>query len=115
MGNPIAHAEIRSTDPDASRAFYGKLFDWTFPEAPEPGYTYIETGIAGALPGGIGRSPTGQGQVTFFVDVADVTAALAKAESLGGKILMPATSVPGVEFGVFADPQGLVIGVSHNG
>src|SRR6185437_14117598 len=100
---------------DASRRFYGQLFAWSFPEAPEPGYTYIETGVAGAVPGGIGRAPGGSGQVTFFVDVADVAAALAKAEQLGGRIVLPATSVPGVTFGLFADPQGLVVGVSHNG
>jgi predicted enzyme related to lactoylglutathione lyase len=115
MGNQVAHVEIRSSDPDASRAFYGRLFDWSFPEAPEPGYTYIESGIQGAVPGGIGRAPGGPGQVTFFVDVADVQAALAAAEHLGGRIVLPATSVPGVTFGLFADPQGLVLGVSHNG
>ena len=115
MGNAVAHVEIRSTDPDASRAFYGKLFDWSFPEAPEPGYTYIVTGVEGAVPGGIGRAPGGSGQVTFFVDVADVQAALDKAVSLGGRVVMPATSVPGVTFALFADPQGLVLGVSHNG
>ncbi len=54
MGNPIAHAEIRSTDPDASRAFYGQLFDWTFPEAPEPGYTYIDTASPGRCPAASG-------------------------------------------------------------
>ncbi len=53
--------------------------------------------------------------MTFFVSVDDVDAALAKAERLGGKIVVPATSVPGVTFGAFADPQGLVVGVSHNG
>ena len=115
MGNQVAHVEIRSADPDASRAFYGRLFDWQFPEAPEPGYTYIVTGIEGAVPGGIGRAPAGPGQVTFFVDVADVQAALEQAVRLGGRIVLPATSVPGVTFGLFADPQGLVVGVSHNG
>jgi predicted enzyme related to lactoylglutathione lyase len=115
VGNQVAHVEIRSNDPDASRSFYGQLFDWSFPAAPEPGYTYIETGVSGAVPGGIGKAPGGNGQVTFFVDVADVAAALAKAERLGGRIVLPATSVPGVTFGLFADPQGLVVGVSHNG
>lgn len=115
MGNPIVHYEIRAKDADAARAFYGRLFDWTFSPAPEPGYTYVETGLEGGIPGGIGQAPAGPGQVTFFVDVADVTAALAKAESLGGTIVLPSQSVPGVTFGLFADPEGHVIGVSHNG
>jgi predicted enzyme related to lactoylglutathione lyase len=115
MGNPVAHAEIRAKDPDAAREFYGKLFSWTFSEAPEPGYTFIETGVEGAIPGGIGMARSGPGHVTFFVDVDDVDAALARAESLGGTIVLPAQHVPGTSFGLFADPEGHVVGVSHNG
>ena len=115
MGNQVAHVEIRAKDADAARDFYGKLFDWSFPSAPEPGYTYIETGVEGAVPGGIGLAQSGTGHVTFFVDVDDVAAALARAESLGGRIVLPAQSVPGVSFGLFADPEGHVVGVSHNG
>src|ERR1700750_3085821 len=32
MASPVVHFEIRSADPDASRAFYGQLFGWTFPD-----------------------------------------------------------------------------------
>jgi len=100
---------------DAARTFYGQLFDWTFPAAPEPGYTFIESGVPGALPGGIGAARSGSGHVTFFVDVDDVDLALAKAASLGGSIVLPAQHVPGTSFGLFADPEGHVVGVSHNG
>ena len=115
MGNPVVHFEVRAADADAARDFYGKLFDWSFGEAPEPGYTFVETGVDGAIPGGIGRAQSGSGHVTFFVDVDDVAAALARAEQLGGRIVLPATSVPGTTFGLFADPEGHVVGVSHNG
>jgi len=115
MGNPVAHVEIRAKDADAAREFYGKLFSWTFPDAPEPGYTYIVTGVEGAIPGGIGRAQAGNGHVTFFVDVDDVAAALAKGQSLGGATVLPATEVPGITFGLFADPEGHILGVSHNG
>ena len=114
MGNPVVHFEVRSADPDATRDFYGKLFDWTFAEAPEPGYQFVQTGVEGAIPGGIGRAQSGTGHVTFFVDVDNVAAALARAEQLGGRIVLPAQSVPGTQFGLFADPEGHVVGVSHN-
>jgi predicted enzyme related to lactoylglutathione lyase len=39
MASPVVHFEIRSTDPDATRAFYGKLFGWTYPDGGMPGYT----------------------------------------------------------------------------
>jgi predicted enzyme related to lactoylglutathione lyase len=32
MASPLVHFEIRSTDPDATRSFYAKLFGWTYPE-----------------------------------------------------------------------------------
>jgi predicted enzyme related to lactoylglutathione lyase len=31
MSHAIVHAEIRSSDPDATRAFFGELFGWTYP------------------------------------------------------------------------------------
>ncbi len=112
MPSPIVHFEIRSADPDASRAFYAQLFGWTYPEGGFPGYTYVETGINGAVPGGISPLQDGEPIVTFFVGVPDVTAALEAAENGGGTIVQPATEAPGVQFGLFADPQGQVVGVA---
>jgi predicted enzyme related to lactoylglutathione lyase len=114
MGNQIAHYEIRANDPDAARAFYGELFGWTFPPAPEPGYTYIDNGVSGSLPGGIGQAAGGHGLVTFFIGVDDVAGTLEQVERMGGKVVLPATSVPGVTFALFSDPQGQIIGVSHS-
>ena len=48
----------------------------------------------------------------YFVGVAGVAEALRRAEELGGRIVQPATSVPGVTFGVLADSQGQVVGVA---
>ena len=31
MSHPVVHAEIRSSDPDATRSFFGELFGWTYP------------------------------------------------------------------------------------
>jgi hypothetical protein len=112
MGNPVVHFEIRSSNPDASRAFYGRLFGWTFPDGGMPGYTYVESGVDGAIPGGISPLQGGEAIVTFFVGVEDVAAALKEAEAAGGKIVQPATDAPGVRFGLLADPQGQVVGVA---
>ena len=115
MGNPVVHFEIRAEDPDAAREFYGKLFGWTFPAGGIPGYTYVETGVPDAIPGGIGPTQGGSALVTVFMGVEDVEAALKEAERLGGTIVQPATKVPGVTFGLFADPAGHVIGVAAQG
>jgi predicted enzyme related to lactoylglutathione lyase len=116
MGNSIVHFEIRSTDPDASRAFYGELFGWSYPPGGFPGYTYVDSGTTeGTIPGGISPTQDGEPMVTVFAGVADVQATLDRAVQLGGRIVQPAQKVPGVTFGLFADPQGHIIGVSSEG
>ncbi len=112
MASPVVHFEIRANDPDAARAFYGELFGWEFPEGAIPGYTYVDTGVPGAIPGGIGPIQGGADLVTFFVGVEDVEKTLAAAERLGAKIVQPATHVPGVTFGLLADAEGHVVGVA---
>ncbi len=52
--------------------------------------------------------------VTVFAGVPDVRAALERAVALGATLVQPATSVPGVTFGLFADPQGQVVGVASD-
>ena len=113
MPSPVVHFEIRSNDPDKTRAFYGDLFGWTFPDGGMPGYTYVETGVEGAVPGGISPLQNGEPLVTFFVGVQDVAATLDAAVAQGGSIVQAATKVPGVTFGLLADPQGQVVGVAQ--
>ena len=63
---------------------------------------------------GVGSAPEGyDGHVTFYVEVPDVEAALAKAESLGGTRMMGPDRIPEVdiEIGLFSDPERHVIGV----
>ena len=115
MPHPVVHAEIRSSDPDATRDFYGQLFGWTY-TTPEPGgfpgYTFVNTGVNDGLPTAIGPDQGGADSVLFFIGVQEVAGTLARAEQLGGRIVQPATEVPGVTFGVFADAQGHHVGVA---
>ena len=115
MPNPVVHFEIRSPDPDASRKFFGQLFGWTFADGGMPGYSYVDTGVEGAMPGGISPLQGGTPLVTFFVGVADVAATLEAAVAQGGRVIQPATSVPGVTFGLLADPQGQIVGLAQAG
>ena len=114
MAHPVIHAEIRSADPDATRAFFSELFGWTYTDGAFPGYSFVDTGAEGAIPTAIGPLQGGADTVLFFVGVEDVPATLAKAEELGGKTIQPAQEVPGVTFGVFADAQGHIVGVAAN-
>ena len=112
MPHPVVHAEIRSTDPDATRAFFSELFGWTYSDGAYPGYTFVDCGVEEALPAAISPLQGEADQVLFFVGVDDVDAALAEAERLGGRIVQPTQTVPGVSFGVLADPQGHLVGVA---
>lgn len=112
MPRPVVQFEIRSQDPDATRSFYADLFGWTYSEGGMPGYTYVDTGVPNAIPGGIGPVQGGADAVPCFVGVEDVEAALRRAEELGGRTIQAATSVPGVTFGVLAEAQGHVVGVA---
>lgn len=119
MSHPVVHAEIRSADPDVSRAFFGQLFGWTYPtEGDLPGYTFVETGVPGALYTAIGPVQGGGdtgGLVTFFVGVDDMDAAIADTTRLGGSVVQQPTSVPGVTFALIADPLGHVVGLAKQG
>ena len=112
MPHPVVHFEIRSQDPDATREFFSGLFGWNYSEGAAPGYTYVNTGADGAIPGGIGPDQGGGDAVLFFVGVEDVEATLKRAEELGGTTVQPATSVPGVTFGLLSDAHGHVVGVA---
>lgn len=113
MGNPIVHFEIRSEDPDATRAFYGEMFGWSYPPGGIDGYTYVDSGVpAGTIPGGISPTQGVASLVTVFAGVANVQDALDQATGLGATVVQPATKVPGVTFGLFRDPQGNVVGVA---
>ena len=114
MAHPVIHAEIRSEDPDATRDFFAALFGWTYSDGAFPGYTFVDTGVEGALPTAIGPLQGGADAVLFFVGVDDVEATLARAEELGGNIIQPAQQVLGVTFGVFADAHGHAVGVAAN-
>ena len=114
MAHPVIHAEIRSADPDATRAFFADLFGWTYSDGAFPGYTFVDTGVEGAIPTAISPLQGDGDAVLFFVGVEDVESTLARAEELGGKIVQPAQQVPGVTFGVFADAQGHLVGVAAN-
>jgi predicted enzyme related to lactoylglutathione lyase len=114
MSHPIVHAEIRSSDPDATRKFFGELFGWTYPnEGAFPGYTFVETGVPGALYTAISPLQGDTDLVTFFVGVEDMASAIADTTRLGGTIVQEPVAVPGVSFALIADPQGHIVGLAQ--
>jgi predicted enzyme related to lactoylglutathione lyase len=115
-GAPIGWFEIGTDDPDTARTFYGQAFGWTF--AVDGPYSIITTGRGHALPGGIQDTsvPLPEGTPRSYavpcVQVTDVAATCAKIEEFGGKVMVPATSVPtGLVYAHVSDPAGNHIGL----
>jgi len=122
VGQPVVHFEVLAKDGAALRSFFSDLFDWKIDVDNSMNYGMVQReanlspdGIG--IGGGIGQAPEGyQGHVTFYVEVPDVEAALAKAESLGGTRMMgPEKVMEGLEIGQFNDPEGHTIGLVKTG
>ena len=120
MGQPVVHFEIIGKDGEKLRSYYSELFGWEFGDVVGPtNYAVVPrdgntNGDGVGIGGGVGTVPEGYGgHVTFYVEVPDVGAALAKAESLGGTRMMGPDEVPevNIEIGLFTDPEGHVIGL----
>lgn len=118
MGHPVVHFEVVGTDGAALQSFYSELFEWKIDADNPMGYGMVQReenlsaeGIG--IGGGVGQAPEGYGgHVTFYVEVPDVEGALAEAVSLGGTRMMgPEEVMPGLEIGLFNDPQGHTIGL----
>jgi predicted enzyme related to lactoylglutathione lyase len=112
MGNPVVHFEVGAADDGLLVAFYGELFGWRLRGTPGGGYTTIDTRGDDGINGGIGQSRTGAPWSAFYVETADLSAALSQAESLGGTTVMPVTDVGGAAtVAMFSDPDGLLVGL----
>ncbi|MEE9494702.1 MAG: VOC family protein [Gammaproteobacteria bacterium] len=106
--------ELMTTDVDAAKSFYGKLFGWALEDMPmsDMRYTMAKVGdqdVAGMMPmpPDAGGMPPAWGA---YVTVDDVEASAKQAEALGGKILMAPRDIPDVgRFCVISDPQGAVL------
>ena len=122
MGQPVVHFEIIGKDGAKLQSYYSELFGWEI-NADNPMNYGIVTREGNTDPdgvgigGGVGGAPEGyDGHVTFYIGVADVEAALAKAESLGGSRTMgPDEVMEGTVIGLFTDPEGHTVGVVSSG
>jgi len=116
--NPVIWFEILGRDADKLQRFYGELFGWnvSMEQTGELNYGIVDGDSNGGIGGGIGPAPNGGGHVTFYAAVDDPQAYLDKAEQLGGKTVVPVTTIPDmVTFALFADPEGHVVGVTKPG
>jgi len=107
MANPFVHVALMSNDVAASKNFYKSLFDWTFEDQPELGYTMIRVGEGTG--GGMLNNPMPGAPPSWlaYVHVTDAAASTRRARELGAKVLKEPTEIQGMGiFSILSDPQG---------
>ena len=124
MADPVVHFEIIGTNPQRLREYYQALFGWKFAtpspvaaevsDADQYGFLdLIQADDGAGIRGGVGGGANFAAQAIFYVGVPGVSAALERAEALGGTRLMgPVTSPNGLVVAHFRDPEGTVIGLA---
>lgn len=112
MANPIVHVDIPASDPAAAAKFYADLFGWST-EVDEKSNYWMFRGDGGPGGGFVGLDEnTRPGNVLIYVGTDDIDATLNRAESLGGKAVMPRTEIPQVGwFAIMTDPTGNRVGL----
>lgn len=123
QGSPVVHFEVIGRDWATLETFYSTLFGWKPDNANPMGYGIIARednltadgiGIGGglmALPAEMVESGE-TGHVTWYVEVPEVEATLARAAELGGTRLHGPDEVPGgPTLGQLTDPEGHLVGV----
>jgi predicted enzyme related to lactoylglutathione lyase len=113
----IVHVEFPTTDGASSAKFYSELFGWKTQEVPQFSYWMFDTeaGVGGGF-NNIGDANNGfevkPGTVVVYATTDDIEGDLAKAESLGGKIITTKMEIPGMGwYGIFEDPSGNYVGL----
>jgi uncharacterized protein len=110
--------ELLTSDAEAAKQFYGKLFNWTLEPAPTapPGVDYTLVKCAGQPVGGImpipAHAPGMPPHWGTYITVDDVDAIVEQAVQMGAQVCVPPQDIPQVgRFSVLQDPQGAVFSV----
>jgi predicted enzyme related to lactoylglutathione lyase len=101
--------ELLTSDLTAATAFYEEWLGWSHRDNPGPaGGVYRMFSFAGTMVGGAMTAPPGVSSGWLvYVAVDDTDAAARKVTELGGKIMVPATTVPEMlRFACASDPAG---------
>lgn len=112
MPNPVIHWEIIGKDAPRLQQFYSDLFGWNVNADNPMNYGLVDTRTEDGINGGIAQDQEATTRVTIYVQVDDLQAYLDKAESLGGKTILPPTVIPDtVTLAMFTDPDGNIMGM----
>ena len=105
----IDYFEIGTPEPAKAREFYGGLFGWQVGEPAGPArYATVDEGAGGLWDTAEFGSET---WAIFYVRVADLPGAIARAQELGADVAIPFTDNGRIQFAHLVDPLGNRFGV----
>ncbi len=105
--------DLATPDPDGAKAFYTKLFGWTYDDVPtDQGAPYIMIHKDGEVVAGLSKGPDDFPTVwSTYIAVDDVEASTEKAVAAGGSVMMPVMDAMGTGLMSFVtDPGGAFVG-----
>jgi uncharacterized protein len=113
----VSWTDARLTDSDAGRAFYTAVFGYSYDAlegAGDYGTIAVEgvEGPVGGLGGMMGAPEGTPSHWLAYFSVADVDAAAELIEAGGGSVVRPAEDTPFGRIGMYADPTGVVFGLT---
>jgi len=114
MGNPFAHVELNTTDPEKAKAFYSQLFSWKLDDLKMPAGTYTMIDVGQGTGGGMMKHPVPGASSTWlaYVQVEDIDGATKKAKTLGAQVMKDVTEVMGSGWlSIIIDPTGAALGL----
>lgn len=110
--NSIGWVELATRNVARAEAFYRDVFGWSFADHPGGAPTvYRIFGVDGEDQGGLLQMTPEWGEMpshwAIYLRVKDVDVALAKGQTLGGSVAVPAFDAPGVgRIAMMSDPAG---------
>jgi uncharacterized protein len=109
--NTFCHIEFHSTDLKRSQAFFQGLFEWTFRSF---GDEMVVFGAGDQHLGGLQKSEKVEAGASpsVWIEVDSIENYLAKAQTLGGKVVSDKHPVPSVGWSAMvSDPDGNKVGI----
>ena len=116
VDHKIIHFEVPADDVEKLRQFYSTLFGWKIEKTPGPvDYWMINTvpvdekgmPLRPGVNGGMMKKQSPEHKPVNYIAVESVDKYAKKIETLGGKVIVPKTEVPGIGWWVLAlDPEG---------
>jgi predicted enzyme related to lactoylglutathione lyase len=110
-GPAVVHWEVQARDLPRQQRFFGELFGWKIDTNNPMSYGMVSGAGKDTIGGGIGPAMDSSSRVTFYVQVPDIDALLAKANGLGAKTMVPRSEFGGVIMALFRDLEDNVIGL----